>query len=128
MNPEFLDIDDVIEIHELQLSEFGGVNGIRDLALLDSAIAQSMASFGGKFLHEDLFAMASAYLFHIVMNHVFVDGNKRTGLVAALTFLDINGHPIGDSSPLLYNATMDVAEGRMDKDELADLFRSLAAL
>ncbi len=128
MNPEFLDVDDVIEIHELQLSEFGGLSGIRDGQLLDSALAQPMASFGGQFLHEDLFAMASAYLFHIVMNHVFVDGNKRTGLVAALTFLDINGRPIGDPSPLLYSATLDVAEGRMDKVELADLFRSLAAL
>ena len=127
MNPEFLDIDDVIEIHKLQLAEFGGLDGIRGLELLDSAIAQPKASFGGQFLHEDLFAMA-AYLFHIVTNHAFLDGNKRTALVAALTFLDINGHPIGDPSSLLYNATMDVAEGRLGKDELADLFRTLAAL
>jgi death on curing protein len=128
VNPEFLDIDDVIEIHKLQLAEFGGLDGIRGLELLDSAIAQPKASFGGQFLHEDLFAMAAAYLFHIVTNHAFLDGNKRTALVAALTFLDINGHPIGDPSPLLYNATMDVAKGRLGKDELADLFRTLAAL
>jgi death on curing protein len=84
-----------------------------------------MAAFGGEFLHEDLFAMAAAYLFHIVSNHPFIDGNKRTGLAAALIFLEINGHPIEKSGPLLYDATMAVAEGQLDKDRLADLFRSL---
>ena len=79
-----------------------------------------MAAFGGEFLHEDLFAMAAAYLFHIVSNHAFIDGNKRTGLAAALTFLEINGHPIDKSSPLLYDATMAVAEGKLDKAEIAD--------
>jgi death on curing protein len=126
MNPEFLDAEDVIEIHRRQLEEFGGLNGVRDAALLDSALAQPTAAFGGRFLHEDLFAMAAAHLFHIVANHPFIDGNKRTGLVAALTFLDINGHPIDQSGPLLYDATMAVAAGRLGKEGVADLLRSLA--
>lgn len=125
MNPEFLDIDDVIEIHRLQLAEFGGLDGIRDMGLLDSAIAQPRATFGGDFLHEDLFAMAAAYLFHMVKNHPFLDGNKRTGLLAATTFLDINGCPLKRSSPFLYSATMDVAGGLLDKHALADILRSL---
>ena len=98
-----------------QLAEFGGLDGIRDMGLLDSAIAQPRATFGGDFLHEDLFAMAAAYLFHMVKNHPFLDGNKRTGLLAATTFLDINGCPLKRSSPFLYSATMDVAGGLLDE-------------
>ena len=84
-----------------------------------------MASFGGVYLHEDLFAMAAAYLFHIVKNHPFVDGNKRPGLGAALAFLDGNGVSIEDPTPLVYEATMAVAEGRLDKNGLATLLREL---
>ena len=72
--------------------------------------------------------MASAYLFSIVKNHPFIDGNKRTGLAAALTFLDLNGIAIDHSSDLLYDATMAVAEGRMEKEDLAALLRRLATL
>ena len=76
MNPEFLDIEDVIEIHRQQIEEIGGLDGIRDVRLLDSALAQPMAAFGGQFLHADLFSMAAAYLFHIVSNHAFIDAKS----------------------------------------------------
>jgi death-on-curing protein len=91
MNPEFLDVDDVLDRHAAQLEAFGGLDGVRDRSALESAVAQPRATFGGQFLHEGLFAMAAAYLYHIVKNHPFVDGNKRTGLDAATTFLDLNG-------------------------------------
>lgn len=128
MIPEFLDVEDVLELHRQQLEEFGGLSGVRDWALLDSAVAQPRATFGGEFLHEDLAAMASAYLFHIVMNHPFLDGNKRAGLAAALAFLAINGAAIERPSPALDGATMGVATGAMDKRAVADLFRSMANL
>jgi len=83
---KFLPTEAVIEIHRLQLSHYGGSGGIRDRKLLDSALAQPMASFSGLYLHRDVFTMAAAYLFHIVLNHPFVDGNRRVGLHAALTF------------------------------------------
>jgi len=89
--PEFLDLEEVLEIHALQLAEFGGLGGLRDQRLLESAVAQARATAFGQLLHGDLFEMAAAYLFHIVKNHAFVDGNKRTALLAALVFLDING-------------------------------------
>jgi death on curing protein len=82
--PEFLDIEDIIEIHATQLEVYGGSAGLRDLGLLESAVAQPQASFGGEFVHGGLFAMAAAYLFHIVSNHPFVDGNKRAGVLAAV--------------------------------------------
>lgn len=126
MNPQFLDMDDVLAIHERQLVRFGGSAGLRDENLLDSAVAQPRAQFGGEFLHADLWEMAAAYRFHIVKNHPFVDGNKRTGLVAALTFLGINGITIPPTSPRLYDTTMAVAEGTLDKAGLTVILRELA--
>jgi death-on-curing protein len=128
VNPEFLTLDDVLKIHERELLRFGGLAGLRDPRLLESAIAQPMATFGGEYLHEDLFGMAAAYLFHIVKNHPFLDGNKRTGFIAALTFLTINGQAIPQPTTLLYEATMAVAEGRLDKNRLAALLRDLAKI
>ena len=76
MPPVLLTLDEVLEIHRDQLARYGGSQGIRDLGLLQSALAQPPATFGGQFLHADLFETAAAYLLHIVQNHPFVDGNK----------------------------------------------------
>ena len=119
MSPEFLTIEDVLEIHALQIARYGGADGVRDQDLLESAIAQPQATFGGEFVHDGLFAMAAAYLFHIVCNHPFLDGNKRTGLLSALVFLDLNYITIERESEALYDLTMAVAEGRADKEEIA---------
>lgn len=89
--PEFLTVEDVLQIHDEQLSAYGGATGIRDQALLESAVAMPQAFFGEAYLHKDLPHMAAAYAFHIAQNQPFLDGNKRTGLVAALVFLDLNG-------------------------------------
>lgn len=117
--PLFLEVDDVLQIHADQLGVYGGGAGLRDRGLLQSAVAQPRASFGGELAHEGLFAMAAAYLFHIVKNHPFVDGNKRTGLLAAIVFLDVNGIGIEHPSEALYELTMGVAEGRIDKPAVA---------
>lgn len=127
MTPEFLTYDTVLEIHEASLARFGGLRGVRSWDLLESALGQPRATFGGVFLHDDVFVMAAAYLFHVVKNHPFADGNKRAGMGAALAFLDGNGFSIGRPSPRLYEATMAAAEGTMDKAGLARLFRELAA-
>lgn len=113
--PLFLDVEDVLEIHTTQLEIYGGAAGLRDRGLLESAVAQPQASFGGEFAHGGPFEMAAAYLFHIVSNHPFVDGNKRTGTLAAVVFLDVNGISIGHPSEALYELTMGVAEGRLPK-------------
>lgn len=97
----------------------GGSGGVRDPILLDSAIAQPRATFGGEYLHGDLFLMASAYLYHIVKNHPFVDGNKRAGLAAALVFLDLNGHPVDRPTMALYELTDGVASGLIEKTAAA---------
>lgn len=126
MRPDFLSTEEVVELHRIQIERCGGSDGIRDLGLLASAIAQPRAAFAGEFLHEDLFAMASAYLFHIVMNHPFIDGNKRTGFVAALAFLELNGLVLEEApGESLYEITLAVAEGRLDKGGLVEAMRGL---
>lgn len=118
-DPEFLTVDAVLELHAVQLARYGGAAGLRDRALLESAIAQPMASFGGEWLHPDLWTMAAAYLFHLVQNHPFIDGNKRTGLLSALVFLALNGIVLDQATPALYDLTMAVADGRLDKPAIA---------
>lgn len=126
MSPVFLEFDTVLRIHEASLRGFGGLAGVRSPELLESALGQPRATFGGEFLHEDLFQMAAAYLFHVVKNHPFVDGNKRVGLAVAMAFLDRNGHPIEKPDESLYDLTIAVAEGRLDKPAIAQTLRDLA--
>ena len=125
-DPDFLDLDDVLDIHDRQLARFGGATGVRDQNLLESALATPRATFGGDFVHEDLFAMAAAYAFHIAQNQPFMDANKRTGLVAALAFLKINGYTVPDPSERLYEGMIAVAERRLDKEGLAAMLREMS--
>lgn len=115
----FLTVEVVLALHQRQLDRYGGSRGLRDRGLLESAVAQPQASFGGVYPHEGFFAMAAAYLFHIVSNHPFVDGNKRAGLLAAQVFLHLNGIVLLSDSEAFYELTMGVAEGRMDKATVA---------
>jgi death on curing protein len=123
---DFLEVTDVLLLHSDQIDLYGGEHGVRDMGLLESAIAQPRATFDGQHLHGDLFEMAAAYLFHIVKNHPFLDGNKRTGTVAALVFLDINAVEINAPNGAVYDLTLAVATGKAGKAEVADFFRSYA--
>lgn len=125
--PEFLGVEDVIHLHRLELERFGGSDGIRDLAALESAVGTPQAVFGGAFLHADVFEMSAAYAFHIAQNQPFVDGNKRTGLLAALVFLEWNGYEVKDPGMRLCDAMLAIAERLLDKKGLAALFKELAA-
>lgn len=124
--PEFLDLDEVLEIHALQLADFGGLEGIRDQGLLESALEQPRATAFGEFLHGNLFEMAAAYLFHIVKNHAFMDGNKRTALLSALVFLDINGISVDREDDRLYELTLAAAEGSVAKPAIAEQLKTIA--
>ena len=117
---------DVIRIHVDQIERYGGQVGIRDLGLLQSALAMPRASFGQEWLHRDLYEMAAAYAFHLSQNQPFVDGNKRTGLVCALAFLEINDVSIADVEGRLYDAMLDVASGALDKLGLARVFGAMS--
>lgn len=124
MLPLFLDIDRVLRTHRSLIERYGGVEGVRDVGLLHSAIAMPQASFGGEFLHKDLFEMAAAYLYHIVQDHPFLEGNKRTGAATAIIFLAMNQiEPDADEDGLVA-LTLAVAEGKAGKQQIADFFRS----
>ncbi len=121
---QFLELDDVIVIHAGQIAIYGGSEGLRDLGLLESALAQPEAGFGGQYLHADVFEMAAAYLFHLVMNHPFIDGNKRVGLEAALVFLEINSVSVDASDDELVDLVLKTATGSLSKTEIAAFLRS----
>ena len=123
--PNFLTLAEVLEIHRDQIQRYGGSLGVRDMGLLESALAQPEASFGGAWLHHDLFDMAAAYAFHICQNHPFFDGNKRVALTAALTFLDMNRVSVRDPKGLLRESLLRIASGQQGKFELAQLIRRL---
>jgi death on curing protein len=124
MSPRFLDLAEVLEIHQSRICLYGGKEGIRDLSLLQSALAQPSAGFEGNYFHLDLYAMAAAYLFHISRNHPFIDGNKRTALACCLVFLAYNDIEIETESINLEELTMQAAQGFMNKDQIAKHLRS----
>ena len=119
--PDFLTVEDVLDLHAVQLERYGGSAGIRDAGLLESAVMTPRASFGGEYVHADLFQMAAAYAFHIAENQPMVDGNKRTGLASALVFLAINGYDVPDPKGELYTAMIDISARRLNKEGLAEL-------
>ena len=124
--PKFLTFEQVLMIHAIQLQLFGGQDGVRDQSALESAIAQPEAGFGEHYLHSHPFGMAAAYAFHIAENQPFVDGNKRTALDCALTFLEGNGIVIEDSNMVLFQAMIDLGNHRQTKESLASLFEGMS--
>jgi len=120
----FLTLDEVIEIHRDMIERYGGSFGIRDEGLLESAVAMPQAGFGEQYLHADVFEMAAAYLFHIVRNHPFVDGNKRTGAMAAFTFLKLNQVTLNAGELKFERLVRAAAEGKLGKEKIAEFFRN----
>lgn len=124
MEPLFLTLEEIILLHERLVQDFGGTHGVRDQGLLESAAQVPQSGFGGSYLHDSIPAMAAAYLFHLCKNHPFVDGNKRISLMAALTFLKLNGYSIRDDidESMLEALTVDVASGIRSKEDATEFF------
>ena len=122
--PSFVSKSMVLSIHARQIERFGGTPGVRDEGLLESALAQPQATFGGQFLHPTINEQAAAYLYHIAMNHPFIDGNKRTAFAVTDTFLRVNACALNLTDDEVYDLVMRVARGRMTKEELSREFES----
>jgi len=122
--PNFVSKSMVLSIHARQIERFGGTPGVRDEGLLESAFAQPQATFGGQFLHPTISEQAAAYLYHIAMNHPFIDGNKRTAFAVTDTFLRLNGCALNLTDDRAYDLVMRVARGTMTKEELSTEFES----
>ena len=119
----FLSVEDVLTIHDDTIAQEGGLPGVRDVGLLESAVLMPQHQFGGVYLHEGLAAMAAAYLFHIASNHAFLDGNKRAAAMSALVFLDVYGIRTLPPPADLEAITLRVAAGEMDKEALTEWMR-----
>jgi death-on-curing protein len=117
---KFLSQEIILAFHKDQIKTYGGSRGVRDQGLLESALAQPEARFGGEYLHKGLFDMAAAYGFHICKNHPFFDGNKRTALVAIYTFLYVNGYQLKADKKSLFAVVIDLANSEISKEELAN--------
>ncbi|BBD65104.1 death-on-curing family protein [Nostoc commune NIES-4072] len=117
--PKFLTISQVLDIHQRQIQRFGGTSGVRDEGLLDSALAQPQVTFGGELLHPTIHEQAAAYLYHLAMNHPFIDGNKRTAFAVMLTFLNLNCYTFNLSQEQAYNLVIQVVQNEISKEELS---------
>jgi death-on-curing protein len=112
-----LTVEIVREIHQTAIRDFGGSGGIRENALLESAVAAPQATFGGKAIYASLTEIAGAYLYYLCRNHPFLDGNKRTALGACLVFLRLNGVETKPDGPEWEELVLDVAASRIDREE-----------
>ena len=124
----YISYEVVLQIHRLQIEEFGGASGLRNESGLRSAIELLKATFDGNELYPSVFSKASVYAFHIAEAQAFVDGNKRVALDVALTFLAINGFEIAGEEDSLYSAMMLVSQHGMSKEELSKLFERLCSI
>jgi death on curing protein len=121
---KFLPVEMVILYHDKLIDEFGGLKGIRDMGLLLSALEMPKSSMFGLDFHPTLYDKASAYLFHIVCNHPFNDGNKRTGGFASVVFLEINGVNTDFSDKEYEHLIIKVAKGEAKKEQIANFFEN----
>lgn len=112
----FLPVALVREIHAEAITRFGGSDGLRDEALLESAVAAPQATYGGESVYASLEEIAAAYLFYLCRNHPFVDGNKRAALGACIVFLRLNGLEPAPDGPGWEQLVLDVAASRIDRD------------
>lgn len=124
--PKFLSLDEALAIHAHQIARYGGSPGVRDIRLLESAVAMPEATYASEFVHGDVFEMAAAYLFHIAKNHPFVDGNKRAALSCCLVFLELNRQSVQASEAELVEMVLGVAGGGTSKSQVAVLLREYA--
>lgn len=119
MAAKFLPLELVKLIHANQIHRYGGLLGIRDHGLLESALAQPKMITGGRLIHKNVFDQAAAYGFHLCKNHPFVDGNKRTVFVSMYVFLFNNGYEMTATEEDAYSMMMKLANGKLSKNEVA---------
>ena len=123
MEIEFLTLEDVLALHDELIQRYGGTPRLRDAGLLEAALAMPQAGFGGQYFHEFPHEMAAAYLFHLVRNHAFVDGNERVALACAILFFKINRVPYSITEEEAAESILAAASGNMDKGAVTAFFR-----
>lgn len=116
---KYLTLKDILLLHSLAIDASGGSHGLRDLGLLDSAVARPQASFGGEDLYPKLFLKAGALVHSLLRNHSFVDGNKRTSMYAGMTFLELNGYRFEAEQKEVVMFALKIENERLSVEEIA---------
>lgn len=119
----FLSTSEVIHMHRIQIERFGGAHGVRDLGLLESAVHAPQAVFSGQFLHSSLLEMGAIYMYHLIKNHPFVDGNKRIGMIAGLTFLGFNDVCLSLTNEQVFLIGIGIAESKLSKEAIINILK-----
>ena len=119
--PEFLTLAEVLYLHDESLARFGGSAGIREPGLIESALGSAQNTFW--YGHGDLFQVAAAYAYHLAESQAFVDGNKRTAAASAIAFLRKNGILFPKDDGSFYDAMIEIAQKRLDKNGLAAVLK-----
>lgn len=116
---KYLTVKDVLLLHNLAIDESGGSHGLRDLGLLESAVARPQSSFGGEDLYPTIFLKAGALVHSLLRNHPFVDGNKRTSMFSAMTFLELNGYRFIAKQKEVVSFALRVENEKLSAEEIA---------
>lgn len=124
MNTSYLTLEQILVIHEDQIERYGGTSGLRSLELLESALFRPQSTFNGIDLYKSIFEKAAALMHSLILNHPFVDGKKRTGMVASLVFLEINGCTVQTKQEILVQVALDVAAKKWDIEKITEWLQS----
>src|SRR3989344_4530809 len=117
---KYLTVKDILLLHDIAIDKFGGSHGLRDLGLLESAVARPESSFGGEDLYPTIFLKAGALVHSLLMNHQFVDGNKRTAMFSVMTFLELNGYNFVAKQKEIVNAALWIENKKPTIDEISN--------
>lgn len=120
----YLTVKDVLLLHELAIEKSGGSHGLRDFKLLDSATARPKSTFAGRSLYPNIFSKAAALCHSLIKNHPFIDGNKRTGLLAAMTFLELNNYQILAKQKEIVRFVLKIDQENIGIEEIARWLKS----
>jgi death on curing protein len=112
--------EDILELHRLSIERFGGANGVRDTGLLESAVARPFQTFGGEDLYKTVIEKAAAIMESIIINHPFIDGNKRTGFLAMFAILALNNHKLISREEIAYTLTIKVSTGETKFEQIVE--------
>ena len=123
MGWNYITLDDMLAIHDILIERYGGVSGVRDQALLESALAQPAQTFDGVDLYPTIEEKGARYAFGIINNHPFADGNKRAGAAALAMFLRGNGQRYKPRHDDLYQTMLSVADGSISYEQLVEWVR-----
>ncbi|OGE34436.1 hypothetical protein A3H85_01450 [Candidatus Daviesbacteria bacterium RIFCSPLOWO2_02_FULL_40_8] len=126
MRPQFvyLTLEQILVIHQDQIDRYGGSHGIRELALLESAAFRPQSTFSDQDLYSDLFDKAAALMHSLILNHPFIDGNKRTGSVSVVAFLQINGWYLKAGRDDFLQTVLDIESKKINIEEIAQWLKT----